>query len=185
MPFHEFSKMDKDDVTAVIAYIRTLKPVDTSYPARQLFIPLSVFGSLPENDYTKNTIHDTADKIKYGEYLISISGCADCHSPGEGTPEKGKLFAGGKEHKLPGVKVRSANLTPDTATGIGAWTEEMFILKFRNNSSRENLNREAGKYKTLMPWSFFGTMKDNDLKAIYTYLRTIPPVHNAVTRWPE
>jgi hypothetical protein len=79
----------------------------------------------------------------------------------------------------------SANLTPDTATGIGAWTEEMFIAKFRNNSSRENLNREPGKYNTLMPWEFFGRMTDDDLKAIYKYLRTFPPVHNVVVKWPD
>ena len=185
MPYHEFSKMDKEDVTAIVAYIRTLKSVDTSYPARQLSMPLSVFGPLPDNDYTKNIKHDTADKIKYGQYLVFISGCQGCHSPGEGTPEPGKLLAGGVEMKLPGFIVRTANLTPDTATGIGAWTEQMFIAKFRSNSSPENLNREPGKYNTIMPWSFFGKMKDNDLKVIYAYLRTVPPVNNAVIKWPE
>jgi hypothetical protein len=183
MPFHEINKMDREDVTSVIAYIRTLKSVDTSYPARRLSIPISVFGPLPDNDYTKNIEHDTADKINYGKYLVTIAGCQGCHSPGEG--ESTKLFAGGNEFKFAGILVRTANLTPDSTTGIGKWTEEMFIAKFRNNSSRENLNREPGKYNTLMPWSFFGKMTDNDLKAIYSYLRTVPPIHNVVTKWPE
>jgi hypothetical protein len=164
MPFHDFSKMYKDDIAAVVAYIRTLKSIDSSYPKRQLFIPISAFGPLPDNDYTKNTKPDTSDKIKYGEYLVTIAGCGGCHTPAEGLPEAGKPFAGGNETKFTAFTVRTANLTPDTATGIGAWTEEMFITKFRNNSSRESLSNEPGKHNTLMPWSFFGTMKDNDLK---------------------
>ena len=184
MPFHDFSKMCKEDVASVIAFIRTFKPIETSYPNRQLLVPVSAFGPLPENDYITNIKPDTADKIKYGEYLVSIAGCSGCHTPGEGTPQAGKLFAGGNENKFPEFTVRTSNITPDTATGIGTWTEEMFIAKFRNNSSRENIDREAGKHNTLMPWSFFGTMKDNDLKAIYKYLRTVPPVHNAVIKWP-
>ena len=146
MPFHDFNKMDVEDVTAVVAYIRTLNPVDTSYPARQLFIPVSAFGPLPENDNTKNTKHDPTDKIKYGEYLTSIAGCGGCHTPEKEKPEAGKPFAGGNETRLSAFIVRTANITPDTATGIGAWTEKMFIAKFRNNASPENINRQAGKY---------------------------------------
>jgi mono/diheme cytochrome c family protein len=185
MPFHEFSKMTKEDVDAVIAYIRTLKPIETNYPKRQLFVPVSVFGPLPDNDYTTNTKPDTSDKIKYGNYLVNIAGCQGCHTPMEGKPNAGKLFAGGNEDKFPTFTVRTPNITPDTATGIGGWTEDMFIAKFRNNSSPENLSRDAGKQNTIMAWSFFGTMRDNDLKAIYAYLRSLPPVHNTVVKWPE
>jgi hypothetical protein len=185
MPFHEFSNLYKDDVNAVIAYIRTLKSIDTTYPKRELAIPVSVFGPLPANDYTANAKPDTADKVKYGEYLISIAGCGGCHTPEKGRPEEGKPFAGGNESNVPGFKVQSANITPDSATGIGAWTEEVFIAKFRNNSSKENLNREPGKYNTLMPWPFFGKMKESDLKSIYAYLRKVPPVNNEVVKWPQ
>jgi Cytochrome c len=139
---------------------------------------------LPDNDYTTNPKPDTADKIKCGEYLVSIAGCRSCHTPDKGKPEEGKLFAGGNETKLLGFTVRTANITPATVMGIGTWTEEIFVAKFRNNSSRENLNREAGKYNTLMPWSFFGNMKENDLKAIYKYLKTVAPIHNVVVKWP-
>jgi len=182
MPYHDFSRMAKEDVESVIAYLRTMDTVDTSYPKRQLFIPVAMFGGgpLPDNDYTTNTRPDSTDKIKNGQYLISIAGCEGCHSP-----DTTKHFAGGFEEKSPGFTVRSGNLTPDSATGIGAWTEEMFIAKFRSNSSPENVNREAGKYNTIMPWTFFGTMTDNDLKSIYAYLRTMPPVKNKVVKWPE
>jgi hypothetical protein len=144
MPFSDFSKLCSDDVAAVVSYLRTVKPIDTIYPERQLGVPVSAFGPLPGNDYTKNVKPDTVDKIKYGEYLVSIAGCPGCHTPDPGKPHAGKPFAGGNVTGLPGILARTANLTPDTATGIGAWTEEMFIAKFRNNASRENLNREPG-----------------------------------------
>ena len=47
------------------------------------------------------------------------------------------------------------------------------------------LNSEPGKFNTIMPWSFFGTMKEHDLKAIYAYLRTVKPVNNKIVKWPE
>ena len=182
MPYHEYSQMAKEDVDAVIAYLRTMKSIETNYPKRQVFIPASFFGgdSLPDNDYTSNIKPDTADKIKYGAYLVKLAGCKSCH-----TPDPDKPFSGGAEDKFPGFTVRSSNITPDSATGIGSWTEEMFIAKFRNNSNSENVNREAGKYNTIMPWSLFGSISENDLKSIYAYLRSLPPVHNTVVKWPE
>jgi len=187
MPYHAMSNMAKEDVDAVIAYIRTLKPVEGSYPKKELAIPLSLFGPLPDNDYKNNIKPDTADKVKYGGYLVSIAHCTECHTQftPDFKPDFTKLFAGGREVKTPGFTVRVANITPDTATGIGGWTEEMFLTKFRTNASPENINRNPGKLNTIMPWSFFGTMKDNDLKSIYAYLRTLPPVKNLVEKWPK
>jgi hypothetical protein len=59
----------------------------------------------------------------------------------------------------------------------------MFLAKFRTNSSPAMLATTPGKFNTIMPWSFFGTMKDGDLKAIYAYLRTVPPLSNTVVKW--
>lgn len=72
----------------------------------------------------------------------------------------------------------TANLTPDTTTGIGAWTEETFIKTLRTG---KHLGQEGGR-KVLppMPWNFIGKMTDDDLKAVYAYLRSIPPVSNQV-----
>ncbi|AFD06893.1 c-type cytochrome [Solitalea canadensis] len=72
----------------------------------------------------------------------------------------------------------TANLTPDTTTGIGAWTEEAFIKTLRTG---KHLGQEGGR-KVLppMPWNFIGMMTDDDLKAVYAYLRSLPPVKNQV-----
>ena len=185
MPYHGLSRMAKEDVEAVIAFIRTLKPIENTIPARQLFVPAAVFGPLPDNDYKNNTRPDSSDKIKYGEYMVTIAHCTDCHTPltKGGAPDMSKFLSGGQHFKLPLFAVTVANITPDSATGIGSWTEEMFLAKFRTNVSPENLKTEPGKFNTAMPWSFYGTMTDHDLKAIYAYLRTIPPMNNKIVKW--
>lgn len=187
MPYHGLSVMAKEDVEAVIAYIRTLKPIENSIPAREMYVPMSVFGPLPDRDYKLNKRPDTTDLVKYGEYLVSIAHCTDCHTPftPEGPPDMSKYLAGGFQFSLPSFTVAVANITPDSATGIGSWTEEMFLTKFRTNSTPEILNSEPGKFNTLMPWSFYGKMKDHDLKAIYAYLRTVKPISNKIEKWPQ
>jgi mono/diheme cytochrome c family protein len=186
MPYHGLSRMAKEDVEAVIAYLRTLKPIENSLPAKELFIPAAAFGPLPDGDYKKNTRPDTTDKVKYGEYLVAIAHCTDCHTPvtKEKVPIMDMYLSGGQHFKLPTWEVTVANITPDSATGIGSWTQEMFLAKFRTNSTPEMLASKPGKFNTLMPWSFYGTMKDGDLKAIYAYLRTVPPIKNKVEKWP-
>jgi len=187
MPYHGLSVMAKEDVEAVIAYIRQLKPIQNEFPPREVYIPAAAFGPLPENDYKLNKMPDTADKVSYGKYLVTIAHCTDCHTPmtPEGIPDMNSYLGGGHHFKIPEFEVTVANITPDSATGIGSWTEKMFLEKFRTNSSPEMLTSEPGKFNTMMPWSFYGTMKDADLKAIYAYLRTIKPVDNKIEKWPE
>jgi hypothetical protein len=82
-------------------------------------------------------------------------------------------------------KVATANITPDSATGIGSWTEDAFVAKFRTNSSSEVVDKDPGKMNTMMPWAMYGKMKEEDLRAIYAYLRSVPPVKNKVEKWPK
>jgi hypothetical protein len=70
----------------------------------------------------------------------------------------------------------TSNLTPDQSTGIGIWTEDMFIRAMRTG-------KHMGTSRTIlppMPWSWFGKMRDQELKAIFAYLKSIPPIHNRV-----
>jgi len=80
---------------------------------------------------------------------------------------------------------KSANITPDTTTGIGGWTEEMFLAKFKNYKDKEAYDYDPGKYNSEMPWTIFANMTDDDIKSIYKYLRTIKPIKNTVTKWPQ
>jgi hypothetical protein len=95
-------------------------------------------------------------------------------------------MAGGTEIRLPGGMInRPANLTPDNETGIGLWTKEQFINTFKSRSSHESINMpvKPGEFQTVMPWWMYGRMTEQDLGAIYDFLRTIPPVKNQVTKF--
>lgn len=76
-----------------------------------------------------------------------------------------------------GAKINSANLTPDAETGIGNWSEEAFINRFRSYANlRNSPNLGPDGPFTAMPWAEYADMKDDDLRAIYRYLKTLPPV---------
>jgi hypothetical protein len=186
MPYHHYSKMTKEDILSIVAYIRTLKPIEHTTPARKLEIPLSMLPPLPDGNLDNNKMPDASDKVKYGEYLVNAAVCSECHTPmGPQGPDMTKVFAGGFVFDVGFMKVAVANITPDSTTGIGAWTEEMFLNKFKNNSSDEMVNSRPGRMNTIMPWAMYGKMKEDDLKAIYAYLRTVKPISNKVEKYPK
>ena len=95
-------------------------------------------------------------------------------------------FAGGREFLLPNGKiVRSANITPDIETGIGNMTREAFIGRFKSMLPEQVRKIEAKERNTIMPWSSYAGMKEEDLGAIYDYLRTVKPIKNQVEKWPK
>ena len=147
----------------------------------------------------------TMTPVERGKYLVTGMGCNDCHTPMKmgpngpepdmtrmlsGHPEKMKM---GPPPKMSGGWVAAgaatftawagpwgisytANLTPDQNTGLGIWTEDMFITAIREG-------KHMGKSRPIlppMPWPAFKNLSDDDLKAIFAYLRTIPPVVNHV-----
>jgi hypothetical protein len=150
-----------------------------------------------------------SELIARGQYLTTVSLCNDCHSPKVFTPhgmmlDSTRLFSGHPQGSpLPKIDKKSlqpgnwvlftgditaylgpwgmsfaANLTPDSTTGIGTWSEETFIQTLRTG---KHLGQPGGRtIAPPMPWEFVGKMTDEDLKAIYTYLKAIPPVNNRV-----
>jgi hypothetical protein len=146
------------------------------------------------------------DPIKRGEYLVHAGACHDCHTPlkmGPKGPEPDMtwMLAGHPESLTmpkppelgqgPWAYVGSAtntayagpwgisyaiNLTPDENTGMGIWTEEMFVKALRTG-------KHFGTSRPIlppMPWQSYSNMTDEDLKAMYAYLRSIPPIRNKV-----
>jgi hypothetical protein len=189
MPYQAFGKMDKQDVLSIIAYLRTLQPIENNIPASNPNFPINlIMRTIPgKNDF--QSIPDKSNSKEYGKYLVNVAGCNDCHTPSvKGEYIMEKYLAGGQEFKLPGnIIVRPANITPDIQTGIGGWSKEMFIQKFRIYS-KENynpINVKEGEYNTFMPWTFYAGMTDEDLSAIYDFLKTISPVHNTVRKFEK
>lgn len=194
MPYYNYRHMSKDDAAGIVAYLRTLKPIPDSVPKRNLaaYPPgflASWYQSLYLNDAGKTNIPPGADeRTTRGAYLFTLGGCRGCHTPLDRKLfvfQKDSLLAGGLLFSHPGFTVRSANLTPDSATGIGSWTAETFLAKFKNYRNRKAYDYDPGKHNTDMPWSILAKMTDEDLKSIYSYLRSIKPVHNQVEKWPQ
>ena len=154
---------------------------------------------------------DTAAKIERGRYLVSFGSCNDCHTPLKMTdhgpePDMTRMLSGHpaglvmtKPPKLgespwvwlgagtntafagPWGVTYAFNLTPDQATGLGIWTEEMFIKTMRTG-------RHMGTSRPInppMPWFSLNSLSDDDLKAVYAYLRSIPAIKNLVPSYLE
>jgi mono/diheme cytochrome c family protein len=149
---------------------------------------------------------ESSDPVARGKYLVSAMGCHDCHTPWKmgpqgPAPDMTRALSGHPADtvmppppKLPegpwialigatntafsgpwGVSF-TANLTPDAETGLGKWSEEMFVTAIRTG-------RHEGKGRPIlppMPWSMIRNLTDEDLRAIFAYLRSLPPVQNRV-----
>jgi mono/diheme cytochrome c family protein len=187
MPYPRYGKMSRDDVEAIVAYVRTLKPIDYTPPPRELGLPLPLVVRTIPAPASFRPIPDNSNRVAYGEYLINAAVCGDCHTPTDdrGQPLPGRDYAGGFEFNLPGGGiVRSANLTPDADTGIGTWTEQQFVDKFKafEGAPLRTLTDADRMENSTMPWTDYAGMTRDDLAAIYAYLRSIPPVTNRVKK---
>jgi len=151
-----------------------------------------------------------AELIDRGKYIVTTAGCHDCHSPKKFTPQgpvpdSTKLLSGHQAGPpLPAIDKKvlkpgywmligpdltsfagpwgisyTANITSDSATGIGAWSQDEFISSMRTG---RHLGQAGGRpILPPMPWNYIALYTDEDLRAIYTYLESTPPINNRVT----
>jgi mono/diheme cytochrome c family protein len=189
MPYPHFNTMSEEDILSIIAYIRALKPIENNPPQTVLNAPMNFIVRTIPMKRTPQPDPDTSNTYEYGKYLVNAASCADCHTQQvKGKPLPGMDFAGGFKFPFPGGAVaRSANITPDEETGIGAWSESDFVsrFKFYDNAEARTLKPEAVGYNTVMPWTTYAGMTERDLAAIYKYLRTVAPVKNEVEKYTE
>jgi len=187
MPYQGFRKMSDEDVYSVVAYMKTLKPVKKVQPPTRINFPVSMLiKSAPQPAGNVPPV-DRNDPLKYGEYLVTIGGCNGCHTPAEkGEPVPGKRLAGGMVFKTPVGTVVSANITPDPDTGIGKYSEQDFLNKFYQYRKyvEQGPPKVGPESFTLMPWLLFCQMEEKDLKSIFAYLKSQPPVYNSVEKHP-
>lgn len=187
MGYERFRHMSDQDVYSLVAYLDTLAPVRNAVPRSKIVFPVSMLmkgapqpaGHVPEPD--------RSNKVKYGEYLVTLAGCMECHTPAkQGKPVKGMTLAGGQEFRFPGAVVVSANITPDLETGIGRWSEQNFLDRFyQYKEYAEKGSPQVGPESfTLMPWLNFAQVEPEDLKAIYAFLKTQKPIYHAVDSHP-
>ncbi|MBE0539583.1 MAG: c-type cytochrome [Ignavibacterium sp.] len=187
MPYPNFTIMSEEDLYAVVAYLRTLKPIKNEVGEKSLDFPLNyIVKTLPLDSYKPHKAPNKSDMKAYGEYLVTLASCNHCHTQSkDGEPIPGMEYAGGAQIDLPFGTIRSANLTPDVETGLGSWTKEQFIQRFKSMSSDQvkDMKIEPGSFNTIMPWSLYGGMTEEDLGAIYEYLQSLKPVKNLVVKF--
>lgn len=186
MPYHLFGQLDRNDIEAVIAYIRNLKPIESVQETSSSDFPMNfIINTMPEKA-TLSKMPPKSDTLNYGKYMITASGCMDCHTKQEQGKFVGQLYAGGFEIKLPdGSVVRSANLTPDKESGIGNWSKNYFIKRFKMYADSAYVNPvvKPGDFQTIMPWTMYAGMDTVDLAAIYKYLKHLDPVYHVVEKF--
>lgn len=187
MPYPHYNMMSKEDIYSIIAYLHTLKPNNNKVPQRKLLMPVSLaYPTLQSSSLDSNVKPDVSDMVKYGGYVMNSAACMDCHTPmDKGQFVMSKYMAGGRVFDMPTFKVTVANITPDSATGIGTWTEAMFLDKFTLYRDPATYHSNPGKINTMMPRAMYAGMDDFDIKAIYRYLRTIPAVNNKIEKYPK
>lgn len=185
MPYLNFGKADKEDIYDIIAYLRTLEPVEYDVPASSSNFPMNfIINTIPKQP-AFTTKPDRNNRVAYGEYLVTVGSCRDCHTQQvNGAPVMELDLAGGFTFVLPsGDVVNSANITPHNTTGIGEWGEQQFVERFKSYADSTYVlpDTPAGTFNTPMPWSMYGHMHEDDLRAIYAYLQTVPALENKVT----
>ena len=184
MPYEWFHDMADSDALAVARYLKSLSPVrnDVKQSPNFWFKLGKTFLLRPKPPISVSAPPRAAN-AEYGGYLARhVALCADCHTQRTGirsAPDRSRLLAGmAKPPK--GFPANPANLTPDPETGIGRWSEEDFVKAIRTG-----VRPDGSRIHTFMPWRENARMSDDDLRAIYRYLRTLPPIRNAVPRRRE
>jgi mono/diheme cytochrome c family protein len=154
MPYTNYRYLTDSDGDALVAYLNTLGPVRNALPRSKVgFVVRAYVRSWPRPAI--------AARMSEGEYLATMGSCVNCHSPlRRGRPVRDKRFAGGRDFA---GGVRSSNITPDPETGIGRWSEQDFVNRFR-------LWRPGGR-PSPMPWAGLSRLAEADLRALYRYLR--------------
>ncbi len=161
------SYLSDEDLGAIIAYIKTVPPVDhQTYgqnftPLAKILYVLGVLPKLPVETVSHET-HVTAPEVgvsvEYGEYMVNTNDCRICHGP----DLNGGPFPDPTKTKI------SPNLTPGGE--LASWTEEQFINTIRTGTTPSGHELDS----EFMPWKDYGKMHDGELKAIWMYLQSVP-----------
>ena len=185
MPYPLYNQASEEDIFAVIAYLRTLPSAEHTVKASKAKFPVSLLINTMPVKYNYPEKPDEQNTIAYGKYMATIAGCIECHTPmSKGKPVWEEAFSGGREFILPAGVVTTSNLTPDTITGIGHWSEEMFLNRFKAFADSSYTPHDVdinNEFNTLMPWTLYAQMKASDLSAIYAYLQTLEPRKKQIT----
>lgn len=180
MPYEWLHGMSDADAFAVAQYLKSQRPVrnEVHQDPNLVFTVARLF--LAPKEPMPVAAPPRGPTAAYGRYLAdNVALCAHCHTPRGGIRDgyDNKRAYAGDASPPEGFPVSPSNITPDSATGIGRWTESDFIRTIRTG-----VDPAGDTLHPIMPWRTIRRMTDDDLKAMYAYLRTIPAIHNEVKR---
>ena len=181
MPYEALRTLSDEDTRSIVVYLRSLPPIKKAIPDPVLDFPVSLLVRLapkpvdgPVPDVKKE------DHLAFGKYLVNLSGCIVCHTNQvKGQPVKGMEYAGGWVVQMPWGRLVTPNITPDAETGIGNMTKEAFVGRVKSFEKMGEVAAPKGR-NTIMPWLELAKMSEEELGAIYDYLRTVPPVKHKI-----
>ena len=176
MPYPGFRVMSDEDLASIIVYLRSLPPVHKQQPTTDLIFPVKyLIRNVPQPLDGPVPEPDLSTPEKRGRYLVTIAGCADCHTPKDahGQPLPGMDLGGGMILDGSWGRVAAANITPDPS-GISYYDQAMFTQAVRTGFVG------ARKLNPIMPWHIYRGMTDQDILAMYAYLKTFKPVRHHV-----
>lgn len=175
MPYENYRQMPDEDLASVIVFLRSLPPVHNPLPQTEIIFPVKyLIRGVPKPVTDPVPAPDVSDPVKRGAFLVTMAGCKDCHTPADkGQPLPNMELAGGQIFEGPWGRVATPNLTQDPS-GIPYYDEALFLQAIRTGYVR------ARPLNQIMPWSQYGGMTDEDLKAIFAYLKSVKPIHHVV-----
>jgi mono/diheme cytochrome c family protein len=173
MPYQGFRALSDEDLASIVVYLRSLPPVRKQRPPTELIFPVKyLIRSVPQPLDAPVPDPDLSTPEKRGKYLVTIAGCTDCHTPQDahGQPLPGMDFGGGLILDGPWGRVASANITPDASGIDGSIFMQAILTGYVNGR----------KLSQIMPWHTFRGMTDEDIAAIFAYLKTLKPIRHYV-----
>jgi mono/diheme cytochrome c family protein len=179
MPYLDFASMDDEDVASVVVYLRSIPAVRNVVPVRQLPFPLEyITRTIPKPVSQPQPSHPSATPEDRGKYLVTIASCGGCHTPADerGAPMTALAFGGGGKFEDPGNDMKplfSMNITQDPS-GIAHYDESLFIQVLHSGQITGRL------LSHIMPFEFFRNITDDDLRDMWAYLKSQPPVKHRV-----
>jgi len=166
MPDADFRNLSDEDLGAVVVYVRSVPAVRNALPPTQVKFPVNYLIRGAPEPVTSPVPGPEGDKVSRGRYLAKL-GCG-CHQP-----TGDRAWSGGERLQGPWGDATSANITPD-ASGISYYDEATFVTALRTGYVK------ARKLNSIMPFGEFRNLSDDDLKALFAFLRTVPPVKHRV-----
>jgi mono/diheme cytochrome c family protein len=168
MPSDDYYNFSDADLGAIIAYIRSMPPIDTSLPRSEVRTAgriLFAIGQLPllpaatiDHNAPRPPTPPAAVTVEYGAYLALSAGCSGCHGPGLG---------GGSMPQASSSAIPAANITP---AGLTGWSEADFVRVMRTGT-----RPDGRRLDSFMPWPYYAQMSDDELRALWRFLQAVPP----------